>query len=263
MSAPARLTAAGEIVRYDGAWQVPDATRKYNGFLRYSEGTAGQRLRVHRARLHELLALDRPDPAACRARRHRSTASAPSTRPTAATPSAIRCRRAGRGADEKSASKVEGYFIYSDAQPLQQFHLLPRQSRPTATSSSRPTSARSSGLNASHTQNHSFLGFEAATTLGTQFRYDDIAVGLFNTVQRMPTDTVRNDQVSETSIGLYAENKVKWTDWLRSTLGVRGDLYLASVDFRHGGELGPGRTHSSPAPRPGWCSDRSRGPSSI
>ena len=34
------LTGAGEIVRYDGAWQVPDATRKYNGFLRYSEGTA-------------------------------------------------------------------------------------------------------------------------------------------------------------------------------------------------------------------------------
>ena len=33
------LTAAGEVVFYDGPWQASDALRKFNGFLRYSEGT--------------------------------------------------------------------------------------------------------------------------------------------------------------------------------------------------------------------------------
>ena len=132
-------------------------------------------------------------------------------------------------ADEKSASKVEGYFIYQTLNLYNNFTYF--LDNPTDGDQFHQTDKRKIlGLNASHTQNHSFLGFEAATTLGTQFRYDDIAVGLFNTVQRMPTGTVRNDHVSETSIGLYAESKVKWTDWLRSTIGVRGDMYWASVD---------------------------------
>ena len=84
------LTAAGEVVFYDGPWQASDALRKFNAFLRYSEGTRGQRARHHRARLHQLLAFDRPDPGARRRPTAASAASARSTRPTAATPSAIR-----------------------------------------------------------------------------------------------------------------------------------------------------------------------------
>jgi len=34
--------------------------------------------------------------------------------------------------------------------------------------------------------------------------------------------------VNETSAGLYVEEKVKWSRWLRSTVGVRGDLYWAT-----------------------------------
>jgi len=39
---------------------------------------------------------------------------------------------------------------------------------------------------------------------------------------------VRYDQVSESSIGIYASNMTRWTDWMRVTLGVRGDLFMAS-----------------------------------
>jgi hypothetical protein len=130
--------------------------------------------------------------------------------------------------DEKSSSKVEGYFIYSTLNLYNDFTYF--LDNPTDGDQFQQTDKRKIlGLNASHTQNHSFLGLEAATTLGTQVRYDDIAVGLFNTTLRVPTGTVRSDQVSETSIGLYAESRVKWTDWLRSTIGVRGDMYWASV----------------------------------
>ena len=34
--------------------------------------------------------------------------------------------------------------------------------------------------------------------------------------------------MNETSVGLYVEEKVKWNGWLRSTVGLRGDLYWAT-----------------------------------
>ena len=34
--------------------------------------------------------------------------------------------------------------------------------------------------------------------------------------------------MSETSVGLYAENKTQWAPWLRSILGLRGDMVWAS-----------------------------------
>ena len=137
------LTAAGEIVRYDGPWQVPDAMRKYNGFLRYSEGTADNGFAVTALAYTNSWHSTDQIPQRAVLRRQRSTASAPSTRPTAATPSAIRCRRAGAASDETSRQHDRRLLHLLDPQPLQQLHLLPGQSRPTATSSSRPTSARS------------------------------------------------------------------------------------------------------------------------
>jgi len=38
------------------------------------------------------------------------------------------------------------------------------------------------------------------------------------------------DQVSEGNAGVYVENTVHWTDWLKTTAGWRGDYYAASVD---------------------------------
>ena len=40
------LTAAGEMLFNDGPWQVSDNVKKFNGFLRYSEGTADNGLAV-------------------------------------------------------------------------------------------------------------------------------------------------------------------------------------------------------------------------
>jgi len=40
------LTGAAETVFYNGPWQVPDKLRKFNGFLRYSEGTPDNGLAI-------------------------------------------------------------------------------------------------------------------------------------------------------------------------------------------------------------------------
>ena len=87
-----------------------------------------------------------------------------------------------------------------------------------------------SGGNASRTLNGSFAGRPMETTFGLQTRYDDIDLGLTDTFQRSFLSNVRSDKVGEASVGVYASNTVHWTDWLRTTVGWRGDYYAARVD---------------------------------
>ena len=68
------------------------------------------------------------------------------------------------------------------------------------------------------------------TTFGVQTRYDDINLALTDTLQRAFLSNVRNDKVGEASVGVYAQNTVGWTDWLRTTLGWRADYYAATVN---------------------------------
>ena len=71
--------------------------------------------------------------------------------------------------------------------------------------------------------NHALLGNDSSTELGLQLRHDNINVGLLNTEARVPFATVSNDQVSETSTGLYLQNTTTWSPWLRTLAGLRED----------------------------------------
>jgi len=86
------------------------------------------------------------------------------------------------------------------------------------------------GGGASRTINGSLFNLPTETVLGVQSRYDDIDVALSNTVQRQFLSSVLADHVSEENAGIYAENTVHWTDWLRTTAGWRGDYYAATVN---------------------------------
>jgi outer membrane receptor protein involved in Fe transport len=86
------------------------------------------------------------------------------------------------------------------------------------------------GGNSSRTLQGTIGGVRTETTLGIQTRYDDIDLGLTNTFQRTFLSNIRSDRVGESSIGVYAENTLHWTDWLRTTLGWRGDYYDGKVD---------------------------------
>ncbi|MEN3349010.1 MAG: hypothetical protein V7632_2645, partial [Bradyrhizobium sp.] len=51
----------------------------------------------------------------------------------------------------------------------------------------------------------------------------------FKTAQREILSTVRNDQVQEGSVGLWADITARWTDWLRTTVGIREDYFAGHV----------------------------------
>ncbi|MEM1057151.1 MAG: TonB-dependent receptor [Bacteroidota bacterium] len=70
----------------------------------------------------------------------------------------------------------------------------------------------------------------SALTLGADFRHDQIlGVGLYRTDARERIGTIREDDVAETSLGAYLQAETRWTDWARSTLGLRADAFRFDV----------------------------------
>ena len=77
---------------------------------------------------------------------------------------------------------------------------------------------------------------DSGFNLGAQVRHDFIPkVALYHTQRRRILNPVRIDRVDETSVGLYLENTTQWHDKVRTTAGVRGDLYFFRVRDRFAG----------------------------
>jgi outer membrane receptor protein involved in Fe transport len=69
----------------------------------------------------------------------------------------------------------------------------------------------------------SLFGHDSTTEAGFQLRHDHIDVGLFNTEDRIPFQTVNDNRVNETEAAVYLENTTIWSDWFRSQIGIRQD----------------------------------------
>ncbi len=88
-----------------------------------------------------------------------------------------------------------------------------------------------SGGRVSHRRIGQWGGRAVQNTVGLQIRNDSISnVGLYHTVRRELLDTVREDQVLQTSAALFAQNETAWTPWLRTLAGVRVDGYRFDVE---------------------------------
>ena len=87
-----------------------------------------------------------------------------------------------------------------------------------------------SGGAVSRTFNGTLFSLPSQTVVGLQTRDDDINVGLTNTFRRQFLSNTLFDHVNEGNVGVYAENTTRWTDWWRTTLGLRGDYFAASVN---------------------------------
>jgi Carboxypeptidase regulatory-like domain/TonB dependent receptor/TonB-dependent Receptor Plug Domain len=67
-------------------------------------------------------------------------------------------------------------------------------------------------------------------TIGVQVRNDHIpVVGLYHTQARNRLSTTRQDAVTQTSVGGFAENELRWLPWLRTMGGIRIDGYRFDV----------------------------------
>ena len=221
------LLVAGEVNAYNGPWDNPDDLRKLNGVMRYSQGTSENGFSLTgMAYVNRWISTDQIP--------SRAVASGEIGLYGALDPSdggsSNRFSLSGRWAqtDEggtsianfyvvKSSLNLWNNFTYSLTDPFNgdQFH--------------QHDDRTLGGINASHTFRSQFVGLSMETEIGAQSRYDDIRLDLNNSVQRQFLSPIRSDAVQEGSVGIFAENTLHWTDWLRTIVGWRGDFYDTSV----------------------------------
>jgi len=222
------LLYAGEVNTYNGPWDTPDDMHKLSGLLRYSQGTATDGFSATamaysntwnstdqiplRAIASGLIGLDGELDPTDGGNTNRFSLSA-------------RLAQTDDGGQWKANGYVVKYgldlynnytWFLTDPVNGDQFH--------------QHDDRTYGGGGVSRTVQGSLFGRPTETVFGVQSRYDDISLALTDTVQRQFLSNVLVDHVSEGNAGVYVENTVHWTDWLKTSAGWRGDYYAASVD---------------------------------
>jgi outer membrane receptor protein involved in Fe transport len=79
-------------------------------------------------------------------------------------------------------------------------------------------------------QDRQLFGREAEFAAGFQTRHDLVNdIGLYKTERRERHNTVRVDDIYESSYGVFGESTVKWNSWFRTVAGVRADAFYFDV----------------------------------
>ncbi len=221
------LIAAIEGQRYDGPWEVPDNIKKLNGVIRYAQGTVTDGFTL--TAMGYTNRWTSTDQVAQRAIDQGVIGRLGSLDPT----DGGRSSRASLSSNWAKSSdigqtRVNAYVIHSTLQLFNNFTYF-LDDPVNGDQFSQRDQRTLFGLNASQSFNMSFAGLPVETRIGLQTRGDDIKVGLFKTMQRNFLSTVREDKVFEGSVGVWSDTTVRWTDWLRTTAGVRTDYFSGKV----------------------------------
>jgi len=222
------LLYAGETNYYNGPWVTPDNMQKYSGLLRYSQGTATDGFSASAMAYSNVWTTTEQEP--LRAIDEGLISRFGEIDPTDGgdtsrySLSARMAQSLSDGSWKANAYAVKyGLNLYNDftwflTDPVNGDQFRQHDNRVFG------------GGGASRTIDGTLFGYPTETLFGFQSRYDDIHVVLNNTVARQFLSGILDDRVSEGNAGIYAENTVHWADWLRTTLGWRGDYFSTSVD---------------------------------
>jgi len=222
------LLYAGEVNTYDGPWTTPDDMHKSSGLLRYSQGTATDGFSA--TAMGYSNTWTSTDQIPLRAIQSGLVGFYGELDPTDGgnTSRASLSARMAQTVDDGSW-KANAYLVkyeldlfnnytwyLTDPVNGDQFH--------------QHDDRVYGGAGVSRTIDGSLFDLPTETVFGFQSRYDDINVALSNTVQRQFLSAVLGDHINEANAAVYVENTVNWNNWLKTTLGWRGDYYAASVN---------------------------------
>ncbi len=221
------LLAAFEGVASNGPWDVPDNVRKLNGVLRYSQGTATDGFTLSAMAYSN--GWNSTDQVAQRAIDQGLIGRFGSLDATdGGVSSRFSLSSNWAQSSEYGQSKINAYVINSSLRLYNNFTYF-LDDPVNGDQFSQMDRRTVYGLNASHAFDVRVGGIETQTRVGLQTRGDDIRVGLFKTFQRETLSTVREDSVREGNVGLWADTTARWTDWLRTTVGIREDYFAGRV----------------------------------
>ena len=231
------LLYALEVFRHDGPFTLKDDYRKLNGVLRYSQGTESDGFNV------SLMAYDAnwraTDQIPQRAVEQGSLGRFDAIDPTDGG-QASRYSLSGswrRTHASGASSEVNAYAVRSQLQLFSNFTYF-LDDPINGDQFAQPDQRTSIGVNASHTWPMGGLGIASENTVGVQFQNDSIDNELYSSVARQRLSTTRSDHIDEASVGLYWENRTRWTDKFRTVMGLRADRYRFKVESNNPANAG-------------------------
>ncbi len=232
-----------ELFHNDGPWEVHENYRKLNGILRYSRGTRHDGWSVtgmaYEGRWTSTDQIARRAIDSGYVDRYGTLDSTTGGKTFRYSLSGEWARRG-----ENSQSKANVWWLRSGLDLWSNFQYCLNDyaangNCDTGDQFKQGERRQAGGFSASHTIYDRWGGLDVANSFGLQSRIDRISpVGLYNTSRRDTWNTVREDKVTQRSIGLWAQNEVRWTSWFRSIQGARGDAYDFSVDSSLGDNSG-------------------------
>jgi hypothetical protein len=222
------LLYAAEAYHADGPWVNPDDLRKWNGVLRFSQGDqqngfsltatgySGRwnstdqvpRRAVDSGELDRYGAIDTSDAGET----HRLTLAGEWRRSTRAGLTQVKAYGIDYGLDLFSNFT---YFL-DDPENGDQFEQKDERTVLGASISQR-------FLNR-------WFGRDVESVAGLQGRRDRMpVVGLYHTAQRQRLETIREDDVTQSSGSAFFQTSIQWSPVVRTTAGLRGDAYHFDV----------------------------------
>jgi len=216
------LLAAFETSTNDGPWSVPDAYRKLNAVLRYSRGDNVNGLSLTAMGYHGRWNATEATPqravtsglvnrfdsvdATDRGDSYRYSSSAEWQHATGSTLNKMQAFALGYG-----LNLFSNFTFYLD-DPI---HGDQRE---------QVDRRFVTGVKLFQKRMTLWRGHSLQNTFGVQLRNDDIReVALYHTEARARLSTMSRASALVTTGGVYAENQIEWTPWLRTTAGIRAD----------------------------------------
>jgi hypothetical protein len=223
------LLAAFETSTNSGPWDVPDSYRKYNGVLRYSHGDAINGFTITGMGYHGKWNATEASPRRAideglidRFGSIDPTDGGETYRYSAAT-------EWQRGT-ASSVTKVSAFGMLYDLDLISNFTFY-LDDPVNGDQQEQKDHRLVTGVRLSQRRVGRFAGRSMQNIFGVQFRNDDIpTVALYHTADRRRLDTRSDASALVTSLGVFGQNEMDWSRWLRTVAGVRADATRFKVD---------------------------------
>ena len=243
------LLYAAEFEHDDGPWVKGDNERKFDGLLRYAAGTATNGWSITAAAYHNIWNSTDQIP---------DRAIAGQVDPVGAPPPPVadllsrygevdasdggNTGRYGlnfewRKTGEASATHVSAYALHYDLNLFSNFTYF--LDDPVHGDQIEQQDRRwIVGGHIDQSWHHTLFTRPSTTVVGFDLRNDVIDNGLYHTEARVRLSATAVNHIVETSAAPYLQNETRWTDWLRTIVGLRADAVWMDVTNRVGGDSG-------------------------
>jgi outer membrane cobalamin receptor len=223
------LLYGGETTFYNGRWQQPEDTQKFNGMMRYTIDKDKWGLSVNGKAYHNSWTATNQIPLlAVNAGEFNTYGTGDPTDGGVTNRYSLSGNLWSRGDSWKN--ELNTYAVYSDLDLFSNF--TGYLDYPTLGDQLNQKERRwVGGANGEQTWFNNWFGFEVDNSVGFLVRYDGVSgLALNRSVNRQVFKSVSNDDVSETQGAVYLRNQTHWLSKFRTIAGLRGDFFNFNVD---------------------------------